>query len=634
MAPAPGNRRPVYHRETAQQTLSRGQRVVGTVVLVAYSVWLLADLMTALRALVVVLLFFSAAHLTLRFVLVFAGRKPTFPPRTPVATEDLPRYTTLHPMYDEAHMIEKVVAAMEALDYPKDRLQCLLVLEERDRATVEAARRYPLPDYFQIVETPAVKPYGKPKACNHALQYATGEYVVIFDAEDKPDPQQLRRAVETFRAADERGEQLGCVQARLSFDNRTPTKGPLGEVVRDPDGYDVRPTTWCTRFLGNEYVVHFELVLAGLARLGLPVPLGGTSNHFPIAVLHDVAFEPEVMPEMPRDDRTTGAWDPWNVTEDAELGGAIAANGYSTAIFDSWTDEEAVLTPLAALNQRSRWVKGYAQTSLVLLRRPIRNLRAMGALAFFVYLLQVGGTFVSLFIAPLTWMLTVAFIVTKSQFIIDMYPGPLLYLGLLLNIGGNLGILSISLVAALRDKQYGAVRFLMFVTPVWWTLLSAATWLATLELVFPNWRPAWNKTAHGIRYATRRRLWWLGVQARFRTWESRPTGQARPQPSRTRPALAPRPRTVVGELARREPLLVPAAYLPRTAPVQVGLGRRLSERSVARANASADRAAARAAARASRRPIPKPTPVRRPEAGSFGVGVRTGQRELVSSGSR
>jgi len=531
-------RRPVYLRQTAQRTLSNGQRAFAAVAVALFVMGLLIDDLWTMRLLVVLVLVFSTLFLALRFVLVYASTRRRYPERRAVATEDLPRYTTLHPMYDEANMIAVVVAAMEAVDYPRDRLQCLLVLEERDRATVEAARRFDLPDYFQIVETPTARPFGKPKACNHALQFATGDYVVIFDAEDRPEPQQLRRAVETFRGAEERGEPLGCVQARLAFENQAPVKGLLGEVLRDRDGYDVRPTTWCTRFLGIEYTVHFQMVLPGLSHLRLPVPLGGTSNHFPLAVLRDVAFQPEVMPELPGDDRTTGAWDPWNVTEDAELGGAIAANGYTTAVFDSWTDEEAVQTPLATINQRSRWVKGYAQTSLVLLRRPVRNALAMGPLSFLVFLLQVGGTYLSLLLAPVTWGLTIVFVVTRSTYIIALFPGPLLYLGVLLNVGGNLALLTISLGAALRDRQFGAVRYLLFFTPLWWSLLSVAAWVATLELAFPGWRPSWNKTAHGLRYATRRRAAWLAVQRQVRSWEERPVRVAPPRTLPARPALA------------------------------------------------------------------------------------------------
>ncbi|WP_395657173.1 glycosyltransferase [Nocardioides sp.] len=613
--------RPLYVRETAEEPTTRGQRIIGAVVLVAVVIGLVVDPLVTLRVLVALSLAFSIAYLGLRVTLVLAAGRYRFPPRVEVPTEELPRYTTLHPMYDEAHMIPTVVAAMEALDYPRHLLQCLLVLEERDRATVEAARAYPLPPYFQIVETPTARPYGKPKACDHALRYATGDYVVIFDAEDRPEPQQLRKAVETFRAAEERGDPLGCVQARLVFANQSPLTGPLGEVVRDQEGYDVRPSTWCSRFLGNEYAVHFELVLAGLSHLGLPVPLGGTSNHFPASVLQDVAFDAEVMPDLGGEPITTGAWDPWNVTEDAELGGAIAAHGYTTALFDSWTDEEAPVTPLAALNQRSRWLKGFLQTTLVLLRRPWRNARVMGPVRFTAYLMQVGGTYFSLFLAPLSWALTIAYVIDRPQFIRDLFPGPLLYPAVLIFVGGNLLLVSISIAAALRRREFGAIRYLMTLSLPWWLLLSAASWTATLELVFPHWRPTWNKTAHGVRYATRRRRWWLA----FTRWlQDREIEAQQPHPhAAPLPALAPAPLAAGPPVAAEEDWRVAArerAEASRRAAKELRTASAQQRR-----DAITDRRTAARAANRVRREVAKAAPDSRGPI-DFGAGV---DRQLV-----
>lgn len=490
-----------HRRETAQHTTTRAQRRVAASALVGLALlgaWSPRGLGVVLVGAAMV---FLLAFMTLRLGLVLASRgyRPPEPEGGP--DEELPRYTTLHPMYDEAHMIPVVVAAMEAVDYPRDRLECLLVLEERDAATVAAAREADLPDHFRVVVVPAVRPYGKPKACNYALQHATGELVVIYDAEDRPEPQQLRRAAATFRGAARRGERLGCVQARLVFDNETPLHDEQGRVRRDAEGYDVRPTTWTSRLLGNEYAVHFDLVLTGLARLGLPVPLGGTSNHFPLALLREIAFAPEQMPAMPaEDDASVGAWDPWNVTEDAELGGAIAAAGWRTSVLDSHTDEEACLTARAAVNQRSRWVKGYAQTSLVLLRHPVRSARAMGPLSYLAFQLQVGGTFVSLALSPVFWGLFAAYVLTGSDRIAALFPGPLYYVGMTLLVVGNLALLTVSLYAAESRGRHGTVRYLLAVLPVWWAMLSAATYVAALELLFPSWRPAWNKTTHGVRH--------------------------------------------------------------------------------------------------------------------------------------
>jgi hypothetical protein len=271
---------------------------------------------------------------------------------------------------------------------------------------------------------------------------------------------------------------------------------------------------------------------------------------------------------------------------------------------------------MAAINQRSRWVKGYAQTSLVLLRRPVRNMLAMGPVSFAAYLLQVGGTYLSLLIAPLTWALTFVFIATRSQYIIDMFPGPMLFLGLLLNIGGNLVLVTISLAAALRNRQFGVVRYLLFVTPVWWALLSVAAWVATFELLFPDWRPRWNKTAHGIRYATRRRAWWLATQRKARAWEARPP---RPRVAPPRPALALPARAALAT-AGNSPVLRLTAHERARATARAARARRDSARTADSARASvADR---RAAARSVRRAYEqRAADALRAGPGGFGSGV-------------
>ncbi|MGB0191380.1 MAG: glycosyltransferase, partial [Nocardioides sp.] len=563
----------MHRRETAEHTTTRAQRAVAAYLLVGLALlgaWSPSSLGATLVGAAMV---FLTAYMVLRLTLVLASRGYRTPEQEPVPDDELPRYTTLHPMYDEANMIPVVVAAMEAVDYPRDRLECLLVLEERDGATVAAARAFDLPDHFRIVVVPAVRPYGKPKACNYALQHATGDLAVIFDAEDRPEPQQLRKAAATFRAAERRGDRLGCVQARLVFDNEQPLRDGEGRTRRDDDGYDVRPTTWTSRLLGNEYAVHFDLVLTGLARLGLPVPLGGTSNHFPVALLREIAFEREQMPTMPDpDDGSVGAWDPWNVTEDAELGGAIAAAGWRTTVLDSHTDEEACLTARAALNQRSRWVKGYAQTSLVLLRHPWRTARAMGPLSYLAFQLQVGGTFVSLALSPVFWGLFGAYLLTGSDRIASLFPGPVYYAGMALLVVGNLALLTVSLYAAESRGRHGTVRHLLTVLPVWWCLLSLATYVAALELLVPSWRPSWNKTAHGVRHLGMGRRLALASATWFAAPEPTPVRSvAKPAvrflpPDRTAPVLATG-YVAPGVVAPRMPAR-PARPVPR--PVRGG----------------------------------------------------------------
>ena len=256
--------------------------------------------------------------------------------------EDLPTYTILVPMYKEPTMVAGMLRNMRAMDYPKDKLDVKLLLEANDLETQEAAAQLSLPSWFQVVVVPDGTPKTKPRACNVGLEQARGEFLVIYDAEDRPEPDQLKKAVAVFRKS---SSKLSCLQARLNYYN--PHQNML------------------TRWFTLEYSTWFDLFLPGLHTLGSPIPLGGTSNHFRTKVLQDV-----------------GGWDAWNVTEDCDLGLRLARGGHETRVLSSTTWEEAASTLHAWIPQRSRWVKGYWQTLLVHTRQPMRAFREFGAWRF------------------------------------------------------------------------------------------------------------------------------------------------------------------------------------------------------------------------------------------------------------
>ena len=250
-----------------------------------------------------------------------ARRRPT-PSATTVA---LPRYTVLVPVYREANVIGELMRNLGALDYPAEKLEVLVLLESDDTETIEAARAAQPPATVRLVIVPDAQPKTKPKACNVGLFLARGELLVIYDAEDRPDPQQLRKAVAAFEQA---GEKTICMQARLRYWNYT--------------------TNVLTRMFSLEYGYWFGTMLPGLDRLGLPIPLGGTSNHFRVPQLRELI-----------------GWDPHNVTEDADLGLRAAVEGYRVGVIDSDTEEEACAEVRPWIRQRTRWIKGYMQTALV-----------------------------------------------------------------------------------------------------------------------------------------------------------------------------------------------------------------------------------------------------------------------------
>jgi cellulose synthase/poly-beta-1,6-N-acetylglucosamine synthase-like glycosyltransferase len=221
-------------------------------------------------------------------------------------------------------------------DYPRDRLDIKLVLEADDTETIAAAEQ--CGGGLEIVRVPDHGPRTKPKAANYALSFARGEYLVIYDAEDRPEPDQLLKAVAAFRAAPRR---IACLQARLNFYNAD--------------------HNWITRMFALDYALWFDVLLPGLDRIGVPMPLGGTSNHFRTQILRDI-----------------GGWDAFNVTEDADIGIRLSQLGFGVSMIASTTYEEAPIALGPWLRQRSRWLKGYMQTWLVHMRDPLRLLRSAG----------------------------------------------------------------------------------------------------------------------------------------------------------------------------------------------------------------------------------------------------------------
>jgi cellulose synthase/poly-beta-1,6-N-acetylglucosamine synthase-like glycosyltransferase len=231
----------------------------------------------------------------------------------------LPPYSIVIALYREAAAVPDLVTALRALNYPLEKLDIKFVLERDDYVTREAIARLQLGPPFEVILAPEHGPRTKPKALNAALPFVRGDFVAVFDAEDQPEPDQLRLALEAFVAHDER---LACVQARLAIDNTA--------------------DSWLTRLFTAEYAGLFDVFLPGLAAWRLPLPLGGSSNHFRVSVLREV-----------------GAWDPYNVTEDADLGMRLARFGYRTTVIPSTTYEEAPALFASWLRQRTRWFKGW-----------------------------------------------------------------------------------------------------------------------------------------------------------------------------------------------------------------------------------------------------------------------------------
>ncbi len=375
--------------------------------------------------------------------------------------DDCPTYTIFCPLYKEWQVAPQFVEAMQKLDYPHEKLQVLFLLEENDTETIEKIGASSLPPHFQILVVPHSKPKTKPKAMNYGLNYVSGEYVVIYDAEDMPEVDQLKKAVLAFKKV---GADVACIQAKLNFYN--PQQNTL------------------TRLFSAEYSLWFDLVLPGFQSISAPIPLGGTSNHFKIGTLREL-----------------GGWDAFNVTEDCDLGMRLAKRGYKTAIVDSTTHEEANSDVLNWYNQRSRWIKGYMQTYFVHMRNPKKYFSNGKGKDFFLFQLIVGGKILSLFINPLMWITTICYFLFRADlavFIEPLFPGPILYIGVFSLVFGNFLYLYYYMLGCVKRGYDGLIKYI-FLVPFYWLGMSFAAWQALYEIIVkPHY---WAKTVHGLHLA-------------------------------------------------------------------------------------------------------------------------------------
>jgi cellulose synthase/poly-beta-1,6-N-acetylglucosamine synthase-like glycosyltransferase len=452
---------PLRPELTAQQTASPRQLVVILAIVAALSVGALAAPMTTAVGLISLATLAYMAALAYRLAAFWSSLRN---PQVVVISDDearavpddlLPVYTVLVPMYREASVVGALIARLSELEYPVGKLDIRLVLERDDRDTIAAATAARPGPQFTIVRVPHSEPKTKPKACNYGLRGARGEYVTIYDAEDRPEPLQLRRSVVAFGRL---GEEVACLQAKLSYHNAEQNL----------------LTSWFT----IEYAMWFSFLLPGLVAQRGPLPLGGTSNHFRGRILKDI-----------------GGWDPYNVTEDADLGIRLARRGYQTRVLESTTYEEANSDVINWVKQRSRWYKGYLQTWLVHTRHPRELRRELGWRGFVGFNLFVAGTPLLSLINPVFWAMTALWFLIHPPVILALFPAWLYYLSLGVMVAGNIMLFYSWLVSARMAGSWKLV-FAALLVPVYWALMSLAVVKAAVQLISaPSF---WEKTVHGL----------------------------------------------------------------------------------------------------------------------------------------
>jgi cellulose synthase/poly-beta-1,6-N-acetylglucosamine synthase-like glycosyltransferase len=443
---------------SARVPITRAQRMVlmaGCAVLLLMAAWLTA------RAFVLVATVFYVVHAVYKLVLVrFSVSENSeivigADELAGMHDDDLPVYSIMVPMYHERESVKHLILSLSQLDYPTGKLDIQLLLEADDQETRAAVAAITLPPCFRVTVIPVSLPRTKPKACNVGLDFARGEYLVIYDAEDRPERDQLKKAVMGFSRA---GAETICLQSRLNFYN------PRQNLI--------------TRLFTAEYSAWFDLSLPGLSAADAVIPLGGTSNHFVTRKLKDLL-----------------GWDAFNVTEDCDLGIRIQRAGYRTRMLHTTTWEEACSRIRFWIPQRTRWIKGYIQTYLVHMRHPLQLMSELGVAKFLHFQVVVGYNTLATLLNPLFWFLAILWFLFRIESLTSLFPGPVFAMGVTCLFVGNFAFVYLGMIGCYRRRYWDLVGYALLV-PFYWMLMSYSGWRAFFQFFSDPFK--WEKTRHGL----------------------------------------------------------------------------------------------------------------------------------------
>lgn len=365
----------------------------------------------------------------------------------------LMKVSILVPLFREDAVLPRLIESLELLDYPRESFEVKFLLEEVDTQTADSISKLKLPNFIQCITVPKDWLQTKPKAMNFALPHCNGEIIGIYDAEDRPDADQILKVVDHFLAAP---ANVACLQGYLDF-------------------YNSR-SNWLSRCFTIEYATWFRVIMKGIQNIGLPIPLGGTTVFFRRRILEEI-----------------GGWDAHNVTEDADLGMRLARYGYRCEMVNTTTWEEANNVPFAWIRQRSRWLKGFAMTWASHMRDPAALFRDLGPLGFLSFHIILLGALNSFLAAPIFWALWLAhFSIPIIE--VDVIPTAVWWVFTTIMVIGQIVMLS-AIILAIKRKHLRHLAPYILMLPLYWPLGMLASYKALAELFFAPFY--WDKTYHG-----------------------------------------------------------------------------------------------------------------------------------------
>lgn len=468
---------------TAEKALSRLQATLILMVVAVITTFTILSPMETIRTIITIITMLALVNLV--FVLMMAigsaSIKRSESDLYPLNWETLPRVTVFSPMRHEGRVVKRHVDKVSRLIWPRDRVEFLPLVreddfagpmasdEERKNATLNALEAYgPLPEGFRIVLVPPSHYGSKPAQLEWGRKEMTGEFFLILDAENIPDPNLLLGAYREFLTSKHK-ERLGGVQAVPVVSNWQRGFFP--------------------RYQAAEYTAHYRHFDPGMIKLGLLTPLSGNSVLFRTSAVEAV-----------------GGYDRHNKAEDADLSVMLARGGYQIGTIDIETTEEAPRSFDSWIKQRRRWMDGFAQTYFTHMREPFQLLKDLRPINFMVFQLMFGiRPFLQLvnpFVVALAliygsclalqpWVdnsTTQNIILTLQEIYSPLAKG----MGMVLMFVGSLTFFYSLLIACMRQRMWKSVPLMPLVV-FYWGAQFIAQWWAMKDFLTGA---GWHKTAH------------------------------------------------------------------------------------------------------------------------------------------
>jgi cellulose synthase/poly-beta-1,6-N-acetylglucosamine synthase-like glycosyltransferase len=388
-----------------------------------------------------VLLFWTVYNGSIIYVGIKNKRKLQNTSDSSGTAEEPPTFSIIVPTKNEESVIQRCLVSIMNIDYPKDKLQVIIVdgnsVDNTYSICEKISQQYP--NNIKIIREQTTT--GKPAALNLALTYATGDIVCVFDADSLPEKNVLSKVASYFN-----DKQLTALQGMTTSINEK--------------------SNILTRVIASEEKAWFQMLMSGREKMRLFVPLNGSCQFIRHTALTEM-----------------GGWDENSLTEDVELAvRLVEKNRLIKYASDVCSGQETPSTLRSLVKQRIRWYRGYMETALKYGRLlDSINKRTVDAE------ISLAGPFMMVIslLSYINWAL-VAIFFSQSTPILN-------FTGLVIALTAvSLVTIGIGLTTSEKPIKPKNLLWIPFVYIYWLVQMFIACW-AFLKLVFRSKRD-WTKT--------------------------------------------------------------------------------------------------------------------------------------------